>query len=232
MEAMEDKLRSVLMGTAGPAFTWCRTGAARLADRRHGIETEGDVRLDELGLAAKNRVSYTPSHWLTLPRILARREVAPQDVFVDFGSGKGRVVYQAARRYSFGRVIGVEISEHLNSMARANIDRNRLRLRCQEVELVTSDVLDYKIPDDVTVAYFYNPFRGDVFSAVIAGLLRSLDTHPRPLRVIYHRWEEEDRLLATGRFEMIRSARGLRPGRRWSEERSIRMYAVTGPGSH
>ena len=227
MEAKEDRVRSVLMGTAGPTLEWCRRRAARVVDRCVGIETEGDVRLDELGLAATNRVSYTPSHWLTLPRILRRRDVAPHDVFIDFGSGKGRAVYQAARRYPFRRVIGVEISEHLNAMARLNIERNRRRLRCRDIELVTSDVLDYEIPDDVTIAYFYNPFRGDLFSAVINGLLDSLDRRPRPLRVIYHKWEEEDRLLASGRFEMVRSAPGLRPGRRWSEEKSIRMYAVT-----
>jgi hypothetical protein len=151
MEAKEDMVRSVVMGTAGPAFEWCRRGTARVVDHCFGIDTEGDVRLDALGLAAPNRVSYTPSHWLNLPRVLPRGEVTPHDVFIDFGSGKGRVVYQAARRYPFRRVIGVEVSEQLNAMARANIERNRRHLRCQDVELVTCDVFDYKIPDDVTV---------------------------------------------------------------------------------
>ena len=33
------------------------------------------------------------------------------DVFVDFGSGKGRMVYIATHSYPFKKVIGVDISE-------------------------------------------------------------------------------------------------------------------------
>ena len=67
--------------------------------------------------------------------------IRPSDVFVDFGSGKGRVVYQGAR-YPFARVVGVEISEDMNRVARENVERMRAQLRSREVELVTSDVLD------------------------------------------------------------------------------------------
>ena len=44
------------------------------------------------------------------------------DVFVDFGCGKGRVLFLAAR-YRFARIIGVELSERMAEQARRNLAR-------------------------------------------------------------------------------------------------------------
>lgn len=51
----------------------------------------------------------------------------------------GRIVYQATSRYPFGRVIGVELSVHLHEVAVDNIERNRHRLRCADVQLVRAE---------------------------------------------------------------------------------------------
>jgi SAM-dependent methyltransferase len=85
------------------------------------------------------------------------RKYPPGDVFLDPGSGKGRAVLLAAR-YPFKRVIGVEFSESLTAIARRNMATFRARLRCHDVELVTADVVDYRIPDDVSVVYMFNLF--------------------------------------------------------------------------
>lgn len=197
--------------------------SSTIIERRLGIETAREVDLGSLDLAAEGRENYEPSGWLVLRRILARHEVTGRDVFIDFGSGKGRIVYQAAQ-YPFRRVIGVEVSDELNAVAKRNLSRSGNRLRCRNIELVTTDALSYPIPDDLTVAYFYNPFRGNVFDAVIDKLVASLDRRPRPMRIIYRTPLEEGRLLQTGRFELIRIAPGFRPGRRWSYVNSTRMY--------
>lgn len=193
-------------------------------DRRRGTRTSGEVALETLGLAAAGRVQYIPSGWLVLPRILKTGDVGPHDVFLDYGSGKGRAVLQAARRYPFKRVIGVELSDELNQIARANLERERARLRCQDVELITADAVDYIPPPDVTVAFFYNPFTGALFDRVIARLLDSIDHNPRPVRIILVYPECHDRLMATGRVELIRRRRGWRPGRDWSQASTIHLY--------
>jgi Histone methylation protein DOT1 len=54
-----------------------------------------------VGLDQPERMLYAPSSWLFLPRALRSLDVDSDDVFVDFGSGKGRVVFQAAR-HPFG----------------------------------------------------------------------------------------------------------------------------------
>jgi hypothetical protein len=153
------------------------------------------------------RVIYEPSGWFYLRRALRRGDVRPGDVFVDFGSGKGRIVYQAAR-YPFARVMGIEISEHLNHVARQNIERNRRRLVCQDVELVTMDAVEFPVPDDVTHAYFYYPFEGETFRRVLDNIVESLDRRPRRLRLIYACPGQETRIRETGRFELVRRSRG------------------------
>lgn len=184
-----------------------------LFERRLGIRTEGRVELVDLGLTADYRQPYLPSPWLSLPRVLRRSEIGPQEVFVDFGCGMGRVVLEAAMLYRFARVIGVELSDELARVARANIDRNRYRLRAGEVEIVVGDVLAYPVPDDVTVAYFFNPFYGSIFEHVVSQLLSSVDRAPRRLRIIYQNPHEESMLLATGRIRRVRSGRSLGPRR-------------------
>ncbi len=205
-----------------------RTGSSRLWEWHTGIRTEGTIDLRTVGCEAQDRVHYMPSGWTTLPRILPRREVGPDDVFVDFGSGLGRVVFQAARYYPFKAVIGVEVSEQLQAAARANIDGNRAKLRAGDVELVTCDAAAYRVPDDVTVAYFFNPFTGPVFTQVIANLVESFDRRPRRLRVIYRNPAEHEFLLSTGRVRLVRRLPGLRPTPQWSRSNATYLYEVVG----
>jgi hypothetical protein len=177
---------------------WRRLLVDTMLDRRYGVHTRGYVPLDRIGADAECRVAYAPTGWLTVRRVLPHHLVGPSDVFIDFGSGKGRVVLQAAA-YPFRRVIGVEVSEQLSATAKDNLERNRHRLSCQDVTLLTVDAQDYQVPDDVTVAFFFNPFVGDVFASVVANLVASADRNPRPIRIIYVNPVEEATLLATNR---------------------------------
>jgi SAM-dependent methyltransferase len=154
-----------------------------------------------------DRVTYQPSGWRYLRRGLRGLDVGPSDVFVDFGAGKGRVLCQAAR-YPFARVIGVEISDRLADVARANVDRNRHRFTCQAVEVVTADAVDYQIPDDLTVAYFYHPFAGRTFETVIDRLVESIERKPRRVTIVYACPGLERYILASGHFRLARTSRG------------------------
>jgi predicted RNA methylase len=199
---------------------WPGRGLRRWAfEGRLRIHTSAVVTLEDLGLAGEGREFYAPAGWLTLNRILPRREVTPQDVFLDLGSGMGRMVIRAASRYSFARVIGVEISEELHRIAQDNLTSTRARLR-SPVQLVCADVLDYQIPDDVSVVFLNNPFRGAVFRHTIDALTESLDRAPRRLRVIYRAPREEAVLADHKRARRVR-ARGR------DVDRRVVMFEVT-----
>ena len=183
-----------------------RSVAWLLYERRYGLDTAREVRLAELGLEHPERTHYGPSGWRTLEHILPASDVSPDDVFVDLGSGKGRAVYLAAR-YPFKRVIGVEIGKELHEIAERNLRAVRRRLACQDVELVNSDVLEYELPDDVTVVFMFNPFGGTIFEAVLAKIVGSIDRNPRSLRLVYGNPVEEQRVLTTGRARLVREHR-------------------------
>lgn len=187
------------------------------------LHTEGTVKLEELGLAGPERSYYQPSRWSTLPRILAPRDVSKQDVFIDYGAGMGRVICQAAVRYPFKRVIGVELASELSAIARSNVELNKERLRCSNVELVTADALEYNPPSDITVAYFCNPFQGRTFEAVATKLL---DAVVGPLRIIYFNPVEHEMLMATGRLRVVKRLRGWRPTSAWAGPLSAIMYEL------
>ncbi|GIH22347.1 hypothetical protein Aph01nite_06570 [Acrocarpospora phusangensis] len=197
-----------------------------LFDRRYGVETAEFAMLDQFGLAHHERVYYSPANWGTLRRTLPAAEVCADDVFIDLGSGKARMVLEAAARFPFRRVIGVELSAELTEVARANVRSTRLRVRSGQVDLVQSDVLDYKIPDDVSVVFLNNPFRGEIFAAAMLNLLASVDRNPRPVKVIYFNPTEEPFLLSTGRFQHLRT---VTRGRAKESDvfGTTRIYAVT-----
>ncbi|MFI6502846.1 methyltransferase domain-containing protein [Nonomuraea typhae] len=204
-----------------------RRALARLwYDRRFGVNTADFATLTDLGLEHPERVYYSPAHWGTLRRALPARDVGEHDVFLDLGAGKGRMMLEAASGYAFKRVIGVELSPELTEVTRRNLAATRLRLRARDVEVVQSDVLDYDIPDDVSVVFLNNPFRGEIFASAVERLLASAGRAPRPITMIYFNPVEEPHLLQTGRFQHVRT---VVP--RWRKVEGIygttRVYKVT-----
>lgn len=177
--------------------------ADRLLDRR--LHTSGTAVEPEH--AHRERAHYVPSAWHVLPEALRYIGVGQSDTFVDFGCGKGRVVHQAARR-PFHRVIGVEISPALAEVARAALSIRRHQHRCRNVEIVVCDAAQFRVPDDLTIGYFCQPFSGNTFDTVLGNIIGSVERHPRRVRLIYVQPVLATQILATGRFRLVTELRG------------------------
>jgi len=199
-----------------------------LTDRQLGTSTRGLITLNRLGLQDPERVGYEPSPWRTVRRVLPPDEVGADDVFIDVGAGKGRVVIEAAVHYDFGRVIGLELSPELAAVARANVAATS-GIRCPNVEIVVGDATRYRLPDDVSVIFLYNPIRGSAFAQFMAGVAASLDRRPRPLRIVYRTPMEHEWLLGGG-FRLVREHRPRRLTPRLRETGSVRLYEAIAPG--
>lgn len=152
-------------------------------------------------------IHYEPLPYVLINNIL--RAITPRaaekEVFLDYGSGMGRVVVMAARR-PFARVIGVELVASLNEIAQQNVRSARRHLRCP-VDLVTADATTYVVPDDVSTIHLFNPFTGTVMSRVQDRIQESLERAPRRLRIVYSHAHDQADLFASCRW--VSRVRGL-----------------------
>lgn len=150
------------------------------------------------GLVASQGTYYNPTDFAAFKSIMRCISIHPgRDVFIDYGSGKGRVLVMAAT-YPFRRVIGVEISDEMNQIARRNVEKVRRRLTCTDVEVITLDATQYELPADVNVIYFFNPFLEEVHQGVMAQIEKSLRTAPRPVTLIYYGAQFADKMDSCG----------------------------------
>jgi SAM-dependent methyltransferase len=214
---------------AGRLNGYTQHGVERAFEIRFGVHTSDAVALEDLGLAAADRLWYDPSNWMALRRALGRLRVGPGDVFLDYGAGMGRALLVAGG-LPFRRIVGVELSDRLATAARENIDRCLPRMKTADFEVVVADALDYDVPDDVTVAYFHCPFLGDTFEGVIDRLLASVDRSPRVVRLVYNYPVEHSRLIGTGHAEVLDVAPRSWPPRRGSPDDVIVTYLLLPSG--
>lgn len=143
-------------------------------DRRWGTETSGLANLSELSVdraRARHGVRYQPSNGEALAWAVRASGIAPADyAFVDYGSGKGRIVLMASA-IGFARVVGVEFAPELCAIARANARRFVERGGADRpVEIVQGDAGAYLPPAGPLFAYLYNPFGPVVLAEVVARL--------------------------------------------------------------
>lgn len=92
----------------------------------------------------------------TLPAVSGRVEAYS---FVDVGAGKGRALLLAAD-LPVRKVIGVEISEELASIARKNVAQwNRAaQNKSRKIRVVLGDAAKFRWPRTPLLVYLYNPF--------------------------------------------------------------------------
>jgi len=141
------------------------------------------------------------------------------------GAGRGRAVLVAAT-LPFGRVIGVEINADWAEIARQAIERNRRRLACNDVEMVTANILQYDYPDDTTIVYLFCPFVGDTFQRFAERLLEFVDRVEHPVRLLYNYPFEHDRLIALQRFEVVDVCTAYWPARNLMGPEVIVTYLI------
>ncbi len=157
-------------------------------DRRWGTETSGLVSLSTLDIEparARHGVRYQPSNGAALALAVAEFGINPTGwTFVDYGSGKGRIVMLAAAM-GFARAIGVEFSPELCRIAEKNAasfaSRGGARIA---PEIVKGDAGAFQPPPGPVIAYLYNPFGPPVIDEV-AARLEEKAARDEPVLVIY-----------------------------------------------
>jgi hypothetical protein len=151
------------------------------------IDASGRISASALALEGPNveeSSEYIGTPTLVLNRALDHLRINTERfVFVDFGSGKGRVVLRAALR-RFRRVEGVEFSEPLYRICLQNIAKAKAALR-SPVVIHNKDVTHFELPDDPLVLYCFNPFGKKIMRALAEKISASLKSRPRECYLIY-----------------------------------------------
>jgi predicted RNA methylase len=146
------------------------------------------------------------------------------EVFLDIGSGAGRMTCAAAR-HPFGRVIGLEISPPIVELARRNI--LSLKGRQAPCEMICTDAQHYEIPDDVTIIFMYNPFGETIFQSTLTQIVSSYDRKPRRMRLVYANPREHLTVMSHGRFRLFRRIHlSWRPSPEWRRTQTVQIYEV------
>jgi precorrin-6B methylase 2 len=114
-----------------------------------GISTRGIVAVEHA-----DSVHYGTMGYPTIRSILDHLALAASDVFVDIGSGKGRVLCCAAL-YGVKHVYGVDVSKQLCQVARTNAMKMRRRRAPISVAASPAGDFDYS---DATVLFLFDPF--------------------------------------------------------------------------
>lgn len=165
-----------------------RSAKARLWDWWHRVQTTGDIELKHLRIVGPNEprgVLYQPTSSKAAKALLSRLELDyPEYTFIDFGSGKGRVVLIASE-FPFKAVIGVEFAEELHRIAQRNVRKyRRATVRCSTVRCLLMDAADFVFPTTSLVLFCFNPFDRSLMSVVMKKLQRSLTECPRDAWII------------------------------------------------
>jgi hypothetical protein len=176
----------------------------QLFDAEHGTDTSGVIPLSALELADRPTpgcIWYEAASPVIFRQLMAALEIPFGDfAFVDYGSGKGRMLMLAAEQ-GFRQATGIEFAAELVAVARKNAEIfNRARAKPAAIETLHMDARDYVLPDVPLVLFFFSPFRDTVLDRVLSNITASHAQNPRPLFLVFNGRNPEsiERFRATG----------------------------------
>jgi hypothetical protein len=128
-----------------------------------------------------------------LTHLFANIPIAPDDVIVDVGSGKGRAVNWFLWKHPNNRIFGLELDQEICAKAAKRLRRHaNVTFRCGDAMAL--------LPEEGTLFYLFNPFAEPVMRRFIDALLALPGDAPR--RVVYQNCKFIDLFAHDPRFEV------------------------------
>ena len=157
-----------------------RTIQEHFWEKRLGIKTAGISPIQEDTTRFKDSIVYVPTPYHVIEGILDRLKFGDDDVFIDLGCGKGRVVlFVAAKKLK--KVIGIEARKDMFDIAMKNLEKSQVKNT--PVEIVNADVATFDMREGTTF-FMYQPFGINTLKCVMENIRNSLTVNPRQVLII------------------------------------------------
>jgi SAM-dependent methyltransferase len=198
-------------------------------DRMFGTDTSGHISLTQMTIergSIQEGIWYEPMSPKIFAQIMDDLDINYGEFdFIDFGSGKGRVLLLASS-YGFRNVVGVEFAEELHETAKRNIELwLQDSRRSARIESVHMDGAEYPIPDVPLVVFFFSPFTDNTMARVLGNIRTSFQVGDRNIKIIFYGENPETiRLLKEMNFQ----SKELNLHADWSQFNKYRAFIFTG----
>lgn len=171
----------------------------RIREKVAGVDFSSPLSKEQAGTGLyQDALYYASSAYVPeLKKAMKFCRINASDAILDYGSGKGAVLVELSK-YPFKKICGVEISPVLLEIANRNFER----LGVTNVTTILADATHYYDIDEYNYFYFFNPFEGAVFKAVIRNIVLSAEREPRSVRIIYYHPKCHQLIMDTGRFKV------------------------------
>jgi hypothetical protein len=152
-------------------------------DRINGTDFEKLETIDELCLKPEKSEQYESTKVFEIRKVFRDIPLKKEMIVIDFGSGKGRMLFFFIKQKNIKKVYGIEISSKLVKIAK----NNGQKLGLTGIKILNIDAIDTPndIIDESNLFYLYNPFPKPVFDSVIRKIELSLKKNKRELFIIY-----------------------------------------------
>src|SRR5258705_5386539 len=161
--------------------------------------------------SAQDTIPFVPSPMHVVHKMLEVAEIKSGDILYDMGSGDGRVVIEAAKKYGI-RGVGIDLNPELVAKARENAEKEGVS---QLVEFRDQDGLTVDISEATVVTLYMFKW----FNNALRPKLQSLKPGSR---VVAHDFDIDD--WKPTRVEYI--TRPPEDGADWAESRTLYIWKI------
>lgn len=122
-----------------------------------------------------------------LERFLQAYDMPEQAKLVDFGSGKGRIVFYMNNKAQIPTT-GIEVNAVSYQYLLENFASYQQKFPQEASDILLLELMaeEYMIKPDDNIFYFFNPFTSKIFEKVVRNIQDSLSEHPRVADIVLY----------------------------------------------
>ena len=119
---------------------------------------------------------------------------------IDYGSGKGRILYNAIK-LGFNSAIGVEFAKELFNTSKENLKKLLNQKEYEKVQIILDDASNISPNKDTRLIFFYNPFDEIIMSKVINNIINT--KYEKLPYIAYVNPNLREMFIQNNNFEMV-----------------------------